>query len=820
MTKKEYIKSLVYQNIPGDKMFELVRQWEIDNPQTEEVEEVKTEVVADQAGAAVTTTTDEASDTASESEDGSSVFQEVELDEVQITGNNPYNAAELTDELGIDVWANFNDEYSGNQQGVVDDLKFTSSFNQKILNYFTDTGKYDGPDGPGTYTPPPPTMITGTSTEIQKQVDKSLDSGRLIEFIENPNSIDGRGVQIFPDMSGTQTERIFNLHLNETNNEDDLGKNAFNSLMPINIPDLQARRTFKQINNLKEEWDWGYDTIFDYGDKYLDENEKEFKQLNIDYENAEEGSREKKKLNKQLERLAKKRNYGSKLYDTKTGDVIDIEKASTQDLENFQQSEILATTTEQDDLENGLQEQYYKLLALSKDVREINNELGAGRSSDYIDGNVTGVPGVIKDEDGNIVGYNNEFYDKASGKIVANELGYIAPDWNTGDVGFAYPVGNIRQGDGKLPKGLIENINTFIKTGEIPEGLKEIPSSHPVAEAYNNALNSYVVYNQAMQLNRNPIFMKKSKGADAFMDASINIVGDNIITTNERKTLFADALTTIGFDMGAEEITDETSKNFGNLIGGGLPVFGEFLAKLYFTKKVLPVQGAQATGMINKAAQKVAKYKSPFIKNGIKVAASIPGQAFDFGATTALYGEEGESILDSALFGASMPIGHVAFSGFSKFLNTRHILGYTPVMQRLMKNPTGALAKTTTALGQAQGGAFSYQFGSYLQNVDNYMQDLQDEGSGLLLKHAEETVKMMVMGRVGKGVKGLSNVSYAFQDSFLRISNRSRYSKGASDGANYMGISKQTITESGENSYKEIEDRQKEMLKNIEDQKK
>ena len=70
MTREEYIRSLVNQNIPGDKMFELVKQWEIDNPQTEEVEEVKTEVVADQAGAAVTTTTDEASDTASESEDG------------------------------------------------------------------------------------------------------------------------------------------------------------------------------------------------------------------------------------------------------------------------------------------------------------------------------------------------------------------------------------------------------------------------------------------------------------------------------------------------------------------------------------------------------------------------------------------------------------------------------------------------------------------------------------------------------------------------------------------------------------------------------
>ena len=68
--KSKYIKSLVNNNTPGDKMFELVRQWEIDNPETEEIEEVKEEVVVDQAGAAVTTTTNEASDTASELDNG------------------------------------------------------------------------------------------------------------------------------------------------------------------------------------------------------------------------------------------------------------------------------------------------------------------------------------------------------------------------------------------------------------------------------------------------------------------------------------------------------------------------------------------------------------------------------------------------------------------------------------------------------------------------------------------------------------------------------------------------------------------------------
>jgi hypothetical protein len=37
MTKNEYLKSLVDSKIPGDKWFDLVRQWEKDNTETEEV---------------------------------------------------------------------------------------------------------------------------------------------------------------------------------------------------------------------------------------------------------------------------------------------------------------------------------------------------------------------------------------------------------------------------------------------------------------------------------------------------------------------------------------------------------------------------------------------------------------------------------------------------------------------------------------------------------------------------------------------------------------------------------------------------------------
>jgi len=80
MTREKFIESLDVSLSYKAKQ-ELLAQWDIDNPKTEEVEEVKTEVVADQAGAAVTTTLEEASDTALESEDG---FSELLIPEEEL----------------------------------------------------------------------------------------------------------------------------------------------------------------------------------------------------------------------------------------------------------------------------------------------------------------------------------------------------------------------------------------------------------------------------------------------------------------------------------------------------------------------------------------------------------------------------------------------------------------------------------------------------------------------------------------------------------------------------------------------------------------
>jgi len=74
MTKNEYLKSLVNSNIPGDKWFPLVKQWEKDNPQTEEVEEVKNTDSTTQDPSV-----ESENNTGSESGSGSSQPQELEV---------------------------------------------------------------------------------------------------------------------------------------------------------------------------------------------------------------------------------------------------------------------------------------------------------------------------------------------------------------------------------------------------------------------------------------------------------------------------------------------------------------------------------------------------------------------------------------------------------------------------------------------------------------------------------------------------------------------------------------------------------------------
>jgi hypothetical protein len=874
----DYISSLHDEGLNDEQIFRLAQIWKKENPQPE-VEEVEEVVETSGPQQKFFTTIDYSQLNLSNSFNPIDISlssiqdrvnfterqllknqkeqegEQVELEEIELVANNPYNPVEMGEHLGLDVWTNINDKYD------TSGLKKLGEWAKNNNTYTQDLG---GPNE-NTYDLNEPIVLGGNEVAIDDYLNDQLKQPAHWAMGEDRNN---QTTWMFTN-DPTAQQKIKNKYFNGLGeDEKGYGPDIFKGIAPVNLPDLQGRRIFAGMQEVKDQWNWDYDQIFNWGERYLDEDELEFKNLNTlaskikeedadidslipqiediiskyeppaeidrgaknealeEFKSLVKQARETKDYSKVIEYIAKKENYGTKLYDTTTGEVIGIDKATTKDLENYEKSEELAITTEYEDLELGLESQYYKLLTLAKDVRELNNTFGQGRTGftgmDSASSLIPGVvPGIIRDEDNNIVGYTDDFYTSQSGIYSPDEYQRLMeshPDWNTGDIDFTYPVGNLRSQNGLLPKGLIEKITEFINTGEIPAGLKEIPSSHPLAAAYNQALNGYVVFNQAMQLNRNPIFMKSSIEAAEVVDEAMNMFGDNIVTTNERKNLFADALNDIGFDVSPEEITDQLDKGFGNKVSRGLVVFGGFLAELGLTRKVTPVSGQRATKLFQDIGARSGIYaRSPWAKTAIDLTAKSIGEAADFAMTTKLYGEDGESALDSALFGASMPFGQAIFKGFSTFLNTRYIAGYTPIMQRLMKDPT--LSKVITRTGEAQAGAFSYQtgsaFSSFVLDTGNYLESLEAEGSNLFEKHVEETLKMMIMGRVGKGVKGMENISYSLQNSFVRLNNKGRLNKDSRDAAKSLGIDNNIIKNPKADSYEKVIDAQTKALEEL-----
>ncbi len=134
-----------------------------------------------------------------------------------------------------------------------------------------------------------------------------------------------------------------------------------------------------------------------------------------------------------------------------------------------------------------------------------------------------------------------------------------------------------------------------------------------------------------------------------------------------------------------------------------------------------------------------------------------------------------------------------------------------------MKDPT--FKKSTQRLGEYQAAAFSYQtgsaFSSFVLDTGNYLESLEAEGSNLFEKHVEETIKMMVMGRAGKGVKGMENISYSLQNSYVRLSNKGRLTKDSRDAAKSLGIDDNIIKDPKADSYEKVIDAQTKALEEL-----
>jgi len=453
----DYISSLHDEGLNDEQIFRLAQIWKKENPQPE-VKEVEEVVETSEPQKKYFTTIDYSKlnlsnsfnpiDTSLSAIQNKVNFTErqllnsqkeqegepVELEEIELVANNPYNPVEMGEHLGIDVWTNLNDK---NDRSGLNKL---NAWAQDNNTYTQDLG---GPNE-NTYDLDKPIVLGGNEVAIDDYLNDQLKSPAHWAMAEGQNN---QTTWLFTN-DPTAQQKIKNKYFSGLGeDEKGYGPDIFKGIAPVNLPDLQGRRIFAGMQEVKDQWNWEYDKIFDWGEKYLDEDELEFKNLNtlaskIKEEDADIDSlipqiediiskyeppaeidrgaknealeefkllvkqaRETKDYSKVIEYIAKKENYGTKLYDTTTGEVIGIDKATTKDLENYEKSEELAITTEYEDLELGLESQYYKLLTLSKDVRELNNKFGKGRTGFTGMGDSMIVPGVIRDEDNNIVGY-------------------------------------------------------------------------------------------------------------------------------------------------------------------------------------------------------------------------------------------------------------------------------------------------------------------------------------------------------------------------------------------------------------------------------
>ena len=427
----DYISSLHDEGLNDEQIFRLAQIWKKENPQPE-VEEVEEVVETSGPQQKFFTTIDYSQLNLSNSFNPIDISlsaiqdrvnfterqllnnqkeqegEQVELEEIELVANNPYNPVEMGEHLGIDVWTNLNDKYD------IYGLKKLGSWAKNNNTYTQDLG---GPNE-NTYDLNEPIVLGGNEVAIDDYLNDQLKEPAHWAMGENMNN----QTTWFFTNDPTAQQKIKNKYFNGLGeDEKGYGPDIFKGIAPVNLPDLQGRRIFAGMQEVKNQWNWDYDQIFNWGERYLDDDELEFKRLNDLYNSMGDDNDEKKALGEKIEQLAKERNYGTKLYDTTTGEVIGIDKATTKDLENYQKSEELAITTEYEDLELGLESQYYKLLTLSKDVRELNNTFGQGRTgftgmdSDFPLAIPGVVPGIIRDEDNNIVGYTDDFYKSQSG---------------------------------------------------------------------------------------------------------------------------------------------------------------------------------------------------------------------------------------------------------------------------------------------------------------------------------------------------------------------------------------------------------------------
>ena len=460
---------------------------------------------------------------------------------------------------------------------------------------------------------------------------------------------------------------------------------------------------------------------------------------------------------------------GEKLYDPFTGEIYSFDKAPDDSIKIYEDAKQKAETTEVEELNNALTKQYYKVVALAK---ELNNY----RESDP------------------------ENFDKGASQFQQGGT-----------------LSNLFLGDTKYKTGL-NLIQEIASTGEIPENITKLKSDHPFAKAFNTALTDYITINKAYQLNLDPT---KQDKAGFFQGAWETLVSKTPFgdvnpsqqTQQQEIEAFVNVMESSGFEgINKQDINEALKQSTASAIGGGTVDLALFAGQVYATRKLPGVK--QITNGINKTAELFKKANLGRASGIYKNAINVTAKGFDEGAVfvASEQAAAGVGLKDTPTAEENLATGEFAWflgagQGMANVLLNKFPAKtvFTPMLAALSKpKSTRNWVRSVTGAGV---GAASFEFASAATDFEVYAYNRDRDGnltpkstSDFIEHFLGEYYKMRLLG--AKSLFQKNGLATAFANDIRAMQGHNPLN--VSRAAKNTGYSEESIKKPDDNTVQDI----------------
>jgi len=590
-----------------------------------------------------------------------------------------------------------------------------------------------------------------------EEVDiKKYNSPRLNEVMQNsvwaedPNNL---------QTLNNNLKKLGNNYFFTADKEKEAEKEKSDGSKAINIQNAQAYRTNYLGNQASIEHPGiTVNDILESGKSFLTEKELEFTGLSLEEKN----------------RVADEENYGEALFFGDNLINLDLDNIPESQLELFEKSNELASTTEVEVLEKSLSKDYFKLIGLAKEIYNWDlDSSGAGNDPLY---------------------FTEKF---------ANQKGF---EWTN----------DIRN-----------TVKEIAKTGRLPKNLSALDvrfmsdsDGHPLIKAFNDTLKDYKAVNRAILLNRDPLTTEQDGFWSSFGKSTGKMLGIDVDTNFEKQEDFLRWSQANGFtaSKSAKEndlfvsLPNNTfglEQSFAGEFGAGTPELLKWMGEIYLFTRGTGNIVAKSQKWLNKAASSSKKLaKIPYALPAFKGATSVLAQSVNFtGGTLVSQYLDGEFNLEelqsSAGFGASLAAGHVAYDPFVAYLRkSKFGKFFSPAVDRLTKYAPNTYKRVSKSVGGGFAGATTYQLGGVISQGG--LRDSEGNITVSLRTQALETMKMITAGVFTKAIPNFQTIKKEFKSDVINARNSGRLDLESKNSAAALGIDKESITNVDENSLKNL----------------